>query len=70
LACALVLALRLRVLEPFFGGLDKMYQAHKVSALAGFVLVLLHFLTKALTEQLQARGIARSQIHYEEFNFR
>ncbi|GAB4159116.1 MAG: ferric reductase-like transmembrane domain-containing protein [Roseiflexaceae bacterium] len=45
MACAMVLALRLRVLEPFFGGLDKMYQAHKVSALAGFVLVLLHFLT-------------------------
>jgi predicted ferric reductase len=45
MACAMILALRLRILEPFFGGLDKMYQSHKTAALSGFFLILAHFLT-------------------------
>lgn len=45
MACAIVLSLRPRFLEPFFGGLDKMYKTHKTVALAGLGFVLLHFLT-------------------------
>jgi predicted ferric reductase len=45
MALAMVLSLRLRILEPFFGGLDKMYQSHKTAALSGLVLLLAHFLT-------------------------
>lgn len=45
MACAIVLTLRPRFLEPFFGGLDKMYQSHKTAALTGFVLILAHFFT-------------------------
>jgi predicted ferric reductase len=45
MACAIVLSLRPRFLEPFFGGLDKMYKAHKTAALTGLGFVLLHFVT-------------------------
>ncbi|MDZ4718919.1 MAG: ferredoxin reductase family protein [Roseiflexaceae bacterium] len=45
IACAIILSLRPRFLEPFFGGLDKMYKTHKTAALSGLALVLLHFLT-------------------------
>ena len=34
-ACSLVLATRLPYLEPLFGGLDRMYQWHRWTALAG-----------------------------------
>lgn len=45
MACAIVLSLRPRILEPFFGGLDKMYKSHKTAAITGLTLVLCHFLT-------------------------
>ncbi len=45
MAAAIVLSLRPRFLEPFFGGLDKMYKAHKTAALTGLILILLHFFT-------------------------
>jgi predicted ferric reductase len=45
MACAIFLSLRPRFLEPFFGGLDKMYKTHKTAAISGLALVLLHFLT-------------------------
>jgi predicted ferric reductase len=41
-ATALVLATRWRWLEPFFGGLDRMYRAHRRAALAGFALLIVH----------------------------
>lgn len=43
--CSLLLSLRLRWMEPYFGGLDKMYKAHKTSALTGLILILAHFYT-------------------------
>src|SRR5947209_16152803 len=43
-ACSLVLATRLPYLEPLFGGLDRMYQWHRWTALAGVILLLPHYL--------------------------
>lgn len=40
--CALLLATRPRFLEPFFGGLDRMYQTHKRAAMTGFFLLFAH----------------------------
>ncbi|MGQ0604966.1 MAG: ferredoxin reductase family protein, partial [Anaerolineales bacterium] len=48
MASAQVLALRPRVLEPYFGGLDKMYVSHKNAALAGVVLAFTHFASMPL----------------------
>lgn len=45
MACSLVLATRARVLEPYFGGLDKMYKAHRTTALAAMALLLGHAVT-------------------------
>lgn len=42
MACALTLATRAPFLEPFFGGLDRMYVAHKRTALAALTLLLAH----------------------------
>ncbi|MDG4789365.1 FAD-binding oxidoreductase [Micromonospora sp. WMMD1102] len=41
-AVALVLATRASWIEPFFGGLDRMYRAHRRAAVAGFVLLVAH----------------------------
>ena len=41
-ACVLVLANRPRFLEPYFGGLDKMYISHKNSAILAVVVVVFH----------------------------
>ncbi|MDY6842085.1 MAG: ferric reductase-like transmembrane domain-containing protein [Pseudomonadota bacterium] len=43
MAVALVLALRLRVLEPWLGGLDKVYRLHKWLGIAALVLATLHW---------------------------
>jgi predicted ferric reductase len=40
---SLILATRARWLEPWFGGLDRMYLWHKRAAIAGTLLVLPHF---------------------------
>jgi predicted ferric reductase len=40
---SLLLATRARWLEPWFGGLDRMYLWHKWAAIAGTLLVLPHF---------------------------
>jgi predicted ferric reductase len=45
MACALVLAARPKWAEPFFGGLDKMYIAHRRIATAAFLLIFVHVLT-------------------------
>lgn len=44
IACALVLIARFTFLEPYFGGLDRMYQAHKQLAMTAFLLLVAHFL--------------------------
>lgn len=44
IACALVLITRVAFLEPYFGGLDRMYQAHKQLAMTAFLLLVAHFL--------------------------
>lgn len=41
-SAALLLATRARWLEPWFGGLDKMYRVHREVGVAGFVLLTLH----------------------------
>ena len=43
IALALVLSARPRFLEPYFGGLDKMYQTHKQLAVLAFLLLAAHF---------------------------
>lgn len=42
MALALILAARPRVLEPLFGGLDRMYRAHKWLGIAALVTMVLH----------------------------
>jgi predicted ferric reductase len=48
LACALFLATRLRSLEPYFGGLDHMYQSHKQVAMLAVFLLIVHFFSVPL----------------------
>lgn len=42
MAIAIVLSTKPRVLESFFGGLDKMYQSHKQAAMLAFLLLIGH----------------------------
>ena len=44
MSTALFISARPRYMEPFFGGLDKMYQSHKNAALASLVLIVSHFM--------------------------
>ena len=46
MAIALLLAMRLRWLEPIFGGLDKMYRLHKWLAIGAIPFALAHWLIK------------------------
>lgn len=41
-AAALLLSTRARWMEPFFGGLDKVYRAHRNAAVAGFLFLVSH----------------------------
>lgn len=41
-ACALLLSNKPRVLEPYFGGLDKMYITHKTIAILAVILITTH----------------------------
>ena len=43
------LSTRARFLEPFFGGLDQMYQSHKKSAIFAYSLILAHFFTMSIS---------------------
>lgn len=43
IACALFLSTRQRALEPYFGGLDRMYQSHKQVAMLAIFLLFGHF---------------------------
>ena len=42
---ALILAARPKFLESFFGGLDKMYRGHKIAAIFGIWLIIVHKFT-------------------------
>lgn len=42
---ALILAARPKFLEPLFGGLDKMYKGHKIAAILGIWLIIVHKFT-------------------------
>jgi predicted ferric reductase len=44
MSCAIFLANRPRFVEPYFGGLDKMYQSHKTAALLAFFMILIHWI--------------------------
>jgi predicted ferric reductase len=46
MAIAIVLALRLRWMEPVFGGLDKIYRLHKWLAIGALPMLLAHWLIK------------------------
>ncbi|SIO15888.1 Predicted ferric reductase [Parasphingorhabdus marina DSM 22363] len=43
MSCSIFLSTRLRFLEPFFGGLDRMYQVHKFCGIFAMLLILAHF---------------------------
>jgi len=43
MAITFVLAARPRFLEPYFGGLDKMFQSHKQISMLSFLLLIVHF---------------------------
>lgn len=45
MACSLFLSARPKWVEPYFGGLDKMYIAHRRAATAAFLLIFVHVLT-------------------------
>ncbi len=56
LSCAIVLANRPRFLEPYFGGLDKMYQSHKTAALTAIALLFAHFFIIPLRDEPYSPG--------------
>lgn len=43
MTCSIVLSTRLEVFENWFGGLDRMYQVHKVAGVVSALFVLVHF---------------------------
>jgi predicted ferric reductase len=57
MSLALMLAVRPIVLEPFLGGLDKMYRLHKWLGITGLVMVVLHWLAKQLPGWLTGLGL-------------
>lgn len=54
MACGIFLSTRPRFLEPYFGGLDKMYLAHKNAAVAAVLLLLAHFFTMSISPGVHA----------------
>ncbi len=61
LCWSLVLATRLRALEPWFGGLDRMYLWHRRTAIVGFLLLVPHVVL-IRTAASPAAGQSVSQI--------
>ncbi len=51
MGCAFILALRPRVLEPYFGGLDKMYISHKNTAITGMIVIYVHTFTVPIIDK-------------------
>lgn len=56
MSCAIVLANRPRFLEPYFGGLDKMYQSHKTATLTAISLLFAHFFIIPLRDEPYSPG--------------
>lgn len=52
MALTLVLAARPRFLEPYFGGLDQMWQTHKKISMLAFLLLIIHFFSIPKTAEL------------------
>lgn len=52
-SCGVFLSTRARFLEPYFGGLDKMYLTHKNVATAAILLILAHFFTMSISPGVQ-----------------
>jgi predicted ferric reductase len=53
MACGIVLSTRAHLLEPYFGGLDKMYLTHKNVAIYAILLILAHFFTMSTNPEVQ-----------------
>lgn len=49
MACTLFLTTRPRWAEPYFGGLDKMYNTHRRTSTSAFLLLFVHLLTVPIT---------------------
>jgi len=49
MACSLFLSTRPKWAEKYFGGLDKMYQTHRHTGTAAFLLIFVHVLTVPIT---------------------
>src|SRR5512139_272778 len=49
MACSLFLSTRPKWAEKYFGGLDKMYQTHRRTGTAAFLLIFVHVLTVPIT---------------------
>lgn len=60
MSCSLVLGTRARRLEPWFGGLDRMYLWHKRCAVAGTFAVIPHWLLTGRSSSAITRGEATS----------
>jgi predicted ferric reductase len=56
MSCGIALANRPRFLEPFFGGLDRMYQSHKGAALTAIVFLFCHFFLIPLRDEPLSPG--------------
>lgn len=52
ISITLILAARPRVLEPYFGGLDKMWLMHKNISMLAFLLMIVHFFSIPKTTEL------------------
>ena len=64
LACALFLSTRLRSLEPYFGGLDQMYQSHKKAAMLAIFLLIFHFFAAPLNASQMKPGTPLGMIAF------
>lgn len=52
MAISLILAARLRFMEPYYGGLDKLWQTHKKVSMLSFLLLVIHFFSIPKTAEL------------------
>ncbi len=53
MTCGIILSTRARFIEPYFGGLDKMYMTHKNVAIFAILLILAHFFVMTTTPDVQ-----------------
>lgn len=64
MACGMVLAARPKWAEPYFGGLDKMYIAHKQANTTAFLLLFVHLLTVPITTDRLLPGTPLAMIAF------